>query len=139
MKPAVGCLIGVFDLFHYGHLRLIERASKLCDKLVVVVVKDEAVRSKKGDGRPIVPQWQRVAIVSALYCVHMVVTSEGFDPYDAIVEYEQRTNNCVSFFFLGEDQSHIDINGVTMKGIKIIPLERTPGISTSDLARKLKC
>jgi cytidyltransferase-like protein len=54
--------IGVFDLFHFGHLRLIERAAAL-GELHVAVVADAAIRVTKGDDRPIIPQEQRLAIV----------------------------------------------------------------------------
>jgi glycerol-3-phosphate cytidylyltransferase len=38
---------GTFDLFHYGHLRILERAKQLGDYLIVAVSPDEFNRIKK--------------------------------------------------------------------------------------------
>jgi cytidyltransferase-like protein len=138
MDPAVGCLIGVFDMFHIGHLRLIRKAAQLVDKLVVIVVEDEAVREQKGEGRPIIPVEQRAEIVAGIAGVRAVVTSKSFDPSRAIADYEQRFGHRVSFFFRGEDQDHIPLEWVERRGIAILPLARTPGVSTSDIARRLE-
>ena len=43
-----GITFGTFDVFHYGHLRILERARELCDYLIVGVSSDELNNSKKG-------------------------------------------------------------------------------------------
>lgn len=65
---------GCFDLFHAGHARLLREAAATGDALVVAVDTDESVRDLKGDGRPIVGQRERTAIIAALACVDAVVT-----------------------------------------------------------------
>jgi cytidyltransferase-like protein len=49
MKPKYDRIItfGTFDLFHIGHLRIIERAKKLCDKLIVGISTDSLSYNKK--------------------------------------------------------------------------------------------
>ena len=66
-----GYLMGVFDLFHTGHLNLIEKAAERCEKLIVGVLSDEIVEEQKG-APPIVPLGDRMRIISALEAVDQV-------------------------------------------------------------------
>lgn len=64
---------GCFDILHFGHIRYLERASSLGDKLVVALNSDASVRRIKGKGRPIFRQKARTVLVAALECVDYVV------------------------------------------------------------------
>ena len=64
---------GCFDILHVGHLRYLEEARKLGDVLVVAINSDESMRRIKDPGRPILPENERVTLVSALRCVDHVV------------------------------------------------------------------
>lgn len=64
---------GCFDILHVGHLRYLEEARTLADVLVVAVNSDRSMRLIKDAGRPILPEGERVALVSALRCVDYVV------------------------------------------------------------------
>lgn len=66
---------GVFDLLHIGHLRLLQRASELGDRLIVGVSTDELAREYK-KLTPTVPYEERAALVAALRCVDEVVPQE---------------------------------------------------------------
>jgi rfaE bifunctional protein nucleotidyltransferase chain/domain len=65
---------GCFDLLHVGHVRSLEAARRLGDRLVVGVNADATVRRLKGAGRPVTPARQRAEILAALACVDWVVT-----------------------------------------------------------------
>ena len=71
---------GCFDILHVGHLRYLEHARKLGDVLVVAINSDKSTRRIKDSGRPILPENERVSLVSALRCVDYVVL---FDEPDA--------------------------------------------------------
>lgn len=64
---------GAFDPLHVGHLRYLRAARELADFLVVAVNDDATVRRLKGEGRPAVPEDERVEILAALRCVDAVV------------------------------------------------------------------
>jgi glycerol-3-phosphate cytidylyltransferase len=64
-NPERGLAIGVFDLFHVGHLRYLQYASKQCRELVVAVTSDRIALDMKGR-LPVIPQEQRLEIVRGL-------------------------------------------------------------------------
>ena len=68
---------GCFDILHVGHLRYLQGARALGDVLVAAVNSDKSVRAIKGEGRPIMNEQERVALVSALTPVdHVIVFDE---------------------------------------------------------------
>ncbi len=64
---------GAFDLLHVGHVRYLEAARRLGDHLVVAVNSDHSVRRSKGPSRPILPESERVEILSHLWMVDRIV------------------------------------------------------------------
>jgi rfaE bifunctional protein nucleotidyltransferase chain/domain len=71
---------GVFDLFHVGHLRLLQAARAQGDALVVGINSDESARSLKGRLRPVVPQFARAELVAAVRGVDLCVIFGQADP-----------------------------------------------------------
>ncbi len=67
-----GYVPGGWDMFHIGHLRILERAREQCERLVVGVVTDEALVAAKGRP-PMVPFASRAAVVAAVGLVDEVV------------------------------------------------------------------
>ncbi|MEX0934095.1 MAG: adenylyltransferase/cytidyltransferase family protein [Candidatus Paceibacterota bacterium] len=66
--------IGSWDMLHIGHVRYLMNARTHGDILVVGVDSDRAVNLYKGEFRPIVPQKERVEMLSYLSCVDYVTT-----------------------------------------------------------------
>jgi D-glycero-beta-D-manno-heptose 1-phosphate adenylyltransferase len=64
---------GVFDLLHAGHIRYLQAARAEGDILVVGVNSDASAKKLKGDGRPILTERARAALVAALAAVSYVV------------------------------------------------------------------
>ena len=126
MKRAI--TYGTFDMFHIGHLKLLERIKQDCDHLTVAVSTDEfnAVKGKK----TVIPYEDRAAIVASLKLVDRVIPEN---------DWEQKTpdiiNNNIDIFVIGSDwtgkfdflQSHC----------RVAYLERTPGISSTQLKKTL--
>ena len=94
-KPyRIGYLAGVFDLIHYGHLRMFQRAKEQCDYLIVGVVMDEGVRLGKKK-EPFIPFEERIQMVQAMEDVDEAVeipydypgTVEAFQKYHFDVQF----------------------------------------------------
>ena len=64
---------GCFDVLHAGHVSLLQAARSLGDSLIVCLNSDESVRRLKGEGRPLNPVADRIAVLTALHCVDGVL------------------------------------------------------------------
>ena len=64
---------GAFDLLHVGHIRYLAAARELGDLLIVAVNSDRSVRAYKGPTRPVIPEAERLEILSYLDCVDWLV------------------------------------------------------------------
>jgi D-beta-D-heptose 7-phosphate kinase/D-beta-D-heptose 1-phosphate adenosyltransferase len=64
---------GCFDLLHAGHVRYLNAARGLGDRLLVGLNDDASVRRLKGPGRPVVPEAERAEVLCALTAVDAVV------------------------------------------------------------------
>lgn len=71
-KYKIGYVPGVFDLFHVGHLNLINRCAQVSEYLIAGVLTDELVFHFKGK-KPMIPFEQRYEIVKAIKGVDKVV------------------------------------------------------------------
>lgn len=76
---------GCFDILHIGHVRYLQDARALGDILVVGVNSDDSVRRLKGPDRPVVPEFERVEILSALECVDYVTLFTEDTPIELIL------------------------------------------------------
>jgi glycerol-3-phosphate cytidylyltransferase len=114
---------GTFDLFHLGHLRLLQRAAKLGDRLVVGVSTDQFNKVK---GKVCVqPYFERAEIISALAVVDEVFPEENWEQKAADI-----TRFKATIFAMGDDwKGHFDF---LREYAEVVYLERTEGISTSD-------
>ena len=81
-KYKIGYTTGTFDLFHVGHLNLLERAKEQCEILIVGVSTDELVEEYK-KRKPIIPFNERIGIIAALKCVDGVIPQTSMDKIDA--------------------------------------------------------
>lgn len=63
---------GCFDLMHVGHLRYLQAARALGDRLIVALNTDASVQTLKGPTRPVLPEAERAELLAGLGCVDFV-------------------------------------------------------------------
>lgn len=80
-KYNVGYTTGVFDMFHVGHLNILQNAKKYCDYLIVGVTTDELVSYK--NKKAIIPFEERLKIVENIKCVDKVVAQVNMNKLEA--------------------------------------------------------
>lgn len=120
---------GTFDLFHIGHLKLLQRIKELGDTLIVAVSSDEfnTIKGKK----TIIPYEQRAEIVSNIKCVDLVIPEN---------DWEQKIKDIkkynVDIFTMGNDwEGKFDF---LKEYCDVVYLDRTDGISSTQLKNTLK-
>lgn len=77
---------GTYDLFHVGHAEYLARAKGLGDLLLVGVDSDERVRARKGPHRPVVPEEERVRILSHLRHVDVITLKPHGEKPNALIK-----------------------------------------------------
>lgn len=126
---------GVFDMFHVGHLRLINNAKMLCEELIVGVNSDDLVENYKFK-TPVINENDRLEIVSNLKAVDKCVIVNTLDKY---VLYEQLLFDVV---FIGDDwkgnERWMNTEKVLKKyGVDVIYLPHTPMVSSTNLRKEV--
>ncbi|MCK5889547.1 MAG: bifunctional D-glycero-beta-D-manno-heptose-7-phosphate kinase/D-glycero-beta-D-manno-heptose 1-phosphate adenylyltransferase HldE [Methylococcales bacterium] len=71
---------GCFDILHPGHIRYLQQAKALGDRLIVLVNSDDSVKRLKGPERPVNNLAYRMEMLAALECIDWVVPFEGDTP-----------------------------------------------------------
>lgn len=137
-KYKVGITVGVFDLFHVGHLNLLERCKAMCDKLIVAVCDDDYV-SRVKQKSPVYPQAERCRILAALKCVDEVVLVTIEETEDKLLLLEHHPFDVL---FSGDDWKGSERYRRTeeqfaKQDVSIEYLPYTHGISTTETKRKL--
>lgn len=125
---------GSFDLFHIGHLNILEKSAALGDELIVGVSTDELIMEYKGM-KPIIPFEQRFRIVSALACVTKAVKQVK------LTEIAQLQQEQIDVVTIGDDWIDKYLEGLewmkTQEGKKVVYFPYTPGVSTTSIKKSI--
>jgi choline-phosphate cytidylyltransferase len=120
---------GTFDVFHVGHLRVLERAAALGDRLVVGVSADALNLRKKGRA-PVFSERERLEIVAALRVVDEVFVEESLE-----LKRDYVLQHAADLLVMGDDWAgRFDEFGDICE---VVYLTRTPAISTTALIEKI--
>ena len=138
-KYKIGYTVGVFDLFHVGHLNLLERCKEMCETLIVGICDDNYVRNIKHK-EPVVNENDRARIVKALKCVDNVIIVDHVETADKMITWKKIHFDVL---FSGDDWKGSERYKKTEEqfskiGTSIEYLPYTHGISTSDIKNQIK-
>ena len=121
---------GTFDIFHVGHLHILERAKALGSLLIVGVSSDQLNFDKKGR-YPVYPEHERVRIIQA-----MNVVDEVFVEHSLAQKRAYLTRYQADILVMGDDWKgkFDEFNDIC----QVVYLTRTPSISTTEVIEIVK-
>ena len=119
---------GTFDLFHIGHLRLLQRARALAGEsgTLTVAISTDRFNEVEKHKHCSIPDWQRAEIVAALRCVDKVIFENSWDQ-----KRQDVIDNKIDIFVMGDDwKGKFDF----LKDLcEVVYLPRTPDVSSTEL------
>lgn len=130
-KYKKGYTQGVYDMFHIGHLNLINHAKEYCEYLIVAVNADELVMEYKHK-TPVIPQEERRLIVENIRAVDEAVIAFSLD------KAEQLKKHGFDVIFIGDDWKgnprwSATEDELKKYGVDVVYLPHTDGISSTSL------
>ena len=123
--------VGVFDLWHVGHILLFKHAKELGDRLVVAVQNDIVILKYKPEAEMVNSMEERLFMVKSIRYVDQIVTYDDVDEIVKKIDFD--------IFAVGPDQCHEGfqkaIRWCEEHGKEVVTIPRTEGISSSMLRR----
>lgn len=134
-KYKVGYTDGVYDLFHVGHLNMIQAAKEQCEYLIVGVHGDNVVEEYK-HRRPIINETDRKRILQSIKGVDRVELNRFRDKLKLHELYG------FDVIFIGDDWKGTERWRLFEKqlaeiNVDVVYVPYTKGISTTDIRRKI--
>jgi rfaE bifunctional protein nucleotidyltransferase chain/domain len=127
---------GVFDILHPGHVRYLQAARALGDKLIVGINSDRSARGLgKAPDRPINSEDERAEVLRALACVDEVVVFDEPDPHAIISKIQP------DILVKGADWGENAIVGrdvVEARGGRVVRIPLAEGYSTTKIIERIR-
>jgi D-beta-D-heptose 7-phosphate kinase/D-beta-D-heptose 1-phosphate adenosyltransferase len=131
---SIGFTNGCFDLFHVGHLTLLQDAGQQCDRLIVALNSDASVKRLKGPQRPVNHEKDRQTLLNAFSFVDATIIFDEETPL-ALIQALQP-----DVLIKGSDYTPESVVGgevVLARGGRIHLSTLVPGLSTTKLLSKV--
>lgn len=121
---------GTFDVFHVGHLNILQRAKSMGDRLIVGVSSDALNFRKKGR-HPVYNQQDRLSIIQGIKHVDFVFLEESLE-----LKEEYIKSYSADILVMGDDWlgKFDHLNSL----VKVFYLARTPSVSTTSVIEVIK-
>jgi len=126
---------GVFDLLHLGHVTYLSKAADLGDILIIGLNTDASVKRLKGEDRPINDEYNRAALLAALFFVDAVILFSDDTPRELI------SNLLPDILVKGADYTVDNIAGakeVLANGGEVKTISLVDGYSSTSIIQKIK-
>src|SRR3954468_7147398 len=125
---------GCYDILHPGHVRLLESARSLGDRLILALNTDESVQRLKGPARPFFNEQARALLAASLESVDAVVFFDEETPRELIAAL------LPDVLVKGADWNHFVAGReeVEAAGGQVVTIPLEPGYSTTTIAEQIR-
>ncbi|WP_028771985.1 adenylyltransferase/cytidyltransferase family protein [Shewanella waksmanii] len=131
-------VVGVFDLFHRGHVEFLKKAATFGDELIILINGDEMTEKYKR--RPIYSEQDRAAILESMACVSLVEVTNSFDIKPIIEKHD------IDVIVHGDDWEHQSYLAqircteeyLQQQGVTVAYTQYHSTVSTSALLQRIK-
>lgn len=138
-----GITLGTFDLFHYGHVRLLKRCREMCDYLTVAINSDEFIWNYK-QTKPVMRYKERYMSVEETGIADQVIQNVQLFPHDAAKD--TILNSESNLIIIGSDwgrKEYLKQLGITWEwmdehDISLAYVPYTWEISTTEIKKRCK-
>lgn len=130
---------GAFDILHAGHLAFLGEAKAQGDVLFVGVNSDKSVREGKGEGRPVITEQERAALLAALIYVDFVmIIDTSYNEVQNVLIRTVKPHVHANGEEYGEPEKWMEWPVMREAGVAGYVVKRRPGLATSDIIRKIR-
>ncbi len=130
----IATLNGSFDLLHAGHLAIVYEASLQADILIVALNTDDSIKKYKGPKRPLLTLEHRAYLIASLEFVDYVTCFSEVDPRELLKKIVPDVH--VNGAEYGENCIEAEV--VKNLGARLHLVKREPGLSTTEIVRKIQ-
>lgn len=125
----IGYTQGVYDMFHIGHLNILNHAKQYCDHLIVGVNSDDLVKKYKNK-TPVICEVDRRLIVENIKAVDEAIITITLDKYEMLEKLK------FDAIFIGDDWKGSERwnkteNILKKYGVDVVYIPHTPYISST--------
>jgi len=130
---------GTFDLFHAGHVEFLRRCSQIADEVIVSLNSDQFIEKYKGKP-PVMRYRERRTVINACKYVDGVVLNTGGADSKPSIDAVKPDIIAIGSDWARKDyhaQMQFDQDWLDERGISLIYIPYTDGISSTDIKRRL--
>ena len=127
----IGFTCSTFDLFHAGHLLMLEEAKKQCDYLIVGLQTDPTIDRPKEKNKPVQSVFERFIQLEACKHIDKVIPyATEKELIDILLSYH------IDVRILGEEYQEKDFTGMEL-GMEFYFNKRRHSFSTTELRQRV--
>ena len=133
-KKKITLTSGCFDIFHYGHAKFLNEASKISEYFIVALNSDKSIKNIKGINRPIINLKHRIGLLSSLNFIDVIIVFNESTPLKIVKAIKPY------YFVKGGDynKNNLELKKILLYSKKIKFLKYIKNLSTSKIIKKIK-